>query len=181
MFTNSDILTGSQASTDRVRSLVERQPAIIHFAVHVISPEGRPENAALALTMGKNRMPELLTPELIDTFHIPGSLVVLSGCDSQQGKAVPGVGVLGLGRAWLLAGASAVIASTWPTPDDAGAFFHSFYSHMFHLTVNGRLSAASIPQYAATALAETQNEMRTGGGYRQAPSFWAAYTVMSKE
>jgi CHAT domain-containing protein/tetratricopeptide (TPR) repeat protein len=181
MFTNSDILTGSQASTDRVRSLVEREPAIIHFAVHVISPEGRPENAALALTMGKNRMPELLTPELIDTFHIPGSLVVLSGCDSQQGKAVPGVGVQGLGRAWLLAGASAVIASTWPTPDDAGAFFHSFYSHMFHLTVNGRLSAASIPQYAATALAETQNEMRTGGGYRQAPSFWAAYTVMSKE
>jgi CHAT domain-containing protein len=178
IFPEADVLTGANASTERVRSLVGRKAQVIHFAVHVLSPEGHPENAAIALTLGADRLPELLTPELIATFRVPGSLVVLSGCDSQQGKPVPGVGVQGLSRAWLLAGASAVVASAWPIPDDGGHFFNSFYHH---LAVDKRSSAGSVPKLAAVALAEAQNQMRNAGGSQQSSSFWAAYTVMSKE
>jgi CHAT domain-containing protein/tetratricopeptide (TPR) repeat protein len=178
LFPGADVFTGASACTRRVRSVVARPAEIIHFAAHVISPEGHPENAAIALSLGRNRLPELLTPELISTFRVPGSLVVLSGCDSQRGKPVPGVGVQGLSRAWLLAGASAVVASTWPIPDDGGHFFDSFYRH---LAVDKRSSAASVPKLAAAALAAAQNEMRNAGGNQQSSSFWAAYTVMSKE
>jgi CHAT domain-containing protein len=102
--------------------------------------------------------------------------VVLSGCDSEQSKPVPGVGWTGLGRAWLVAGASAVIVSAWPTPDDAGRFFQSFYHRL-----NAEPKSESMAQRAATALAATQNQMQHEDGYRRSPSFWAAYTVLSKE
>jgi CHAT domain-containing protein len=157
--------------------LLDAQPTVIHLAVHVLSRPEHPEEAALALSLGKDRVPELLTSELIATYRVPGSLVVMSGCDSEQGKAVPGVGVMGLSRSWLLAGASAVVASTWPMPDEDGRFFRSFYEHF----KSDSHSAASVPELAASALAAAQNEMRTASGFRHHPAFWAAYSVISKE
>ncbi len=177
VFPQAELLTGPAAKTESLQKLLEANPTVIHLAVHVVSPADRPEEAALALSLGKDRFPELLTSELISTYRVPGSLVVMSGCDSQQGRAVPGVGVKGLSRAWLLAGASAVVASTWPMPDDEGRFFRSFYQHFKAESK----TAASMPALAASALADAQNEMRASNGLRHDPAFWAAYTVISKE
>ena len=177
LFLDGQMLLGPDATGVNTRTLVENRMGIVHFAAHVVSRDGHPEQAALALTLGRDRLPELLTPELIATYKVPGSLVVLSGCDSEQGKVVPGVGVMGLSRAWLQAGASAVVVSTWPTPDDGGAFFYAFYRNIAERArVNG-----SLPRIAASALADAQNEMRASAGYRNSPSFWGAYTVLSKE
>jgi CHAT domain-containing protein len=177
LFANSELLTGEAASAESLQKLLDAQPTVIHLAVHVLSRPEHPEEAALALSLGKDRVPELLTSELIATYRVPGSLVVMSGCDSEQGKAVPGVGVMGLSRSWLLAGASAVVASTWPMPDEDGRFFRSFYEHF----KSDSHSAASVPELAASALAAAQNEMRTASGFRHHPAFWAAYSVISKE
>jgi CHAT domain-containing protein len=176
-FPQSTVLTGTEASPEGLQKILDSRPAVIHFAVHVVSPPERPEDAALAMTIGRNRVPELVTPELITTYRVPGSLIVMSGCDSQQGKAVPGVGVRGLSRAWLLSGASSVVTSTWPMPDDNGRFFRTFYQR-FEADYDG---SVIIPQLAAQALAETQNQMRGASGFRHDASFWAAYTVISKE
>jgi CHAT domain-containing protein len=177
LFTNAELLTGEAASAESLQKLLEAHPTVIHLAVHVLSRPEHPEEAALALSLGKDRVPELLTSELISTYHVPGSLVVMSGCDSEQGKAVPGVGVMGLSRSWLLAGASAVVASTWPMPDEDGKFFRFFYEH-FKADSN---TSASVPELAASALAAAQNEMRTATGFGHDPAFWAAYSVISKE
>lgn len=177
LFANSELLTGEAARAESLQKLLEAHPTVIHLAVHVLSRPEHPEEAALALSLGKDRVPELLTSELIATYHVPGSLVVMSGCDSEQGKAVPGVGVMGLSRAWLLAGASAVVASTWPMPDEDGRFFRSFYEH-FKSDSN---ISDSVPEIAASALAAAQNDMRTATGFRHDPAFWAAYSVISKE
>ncbi len=172
---NRQILDGAQASTDGLRSALASPPELLHFAVHVVSPPDRPQEAALALSLRKDGVPELLTPEAIATFRLPGTLVVLSGCSSSQGKTVPSAGLLGLSRAWLLAGAEAVVASSWPTPDDSGRFFAIFYNRL-HAASTGTLS-----QRAALALAETQVELQHSGGYTSAPSYWAAYSIISKE
>jgi hypothetical protein len=148
-----------------VRALVEQQPSILHFAVHVVSPESHPEDAALALNLRSDRLPELLSPELVTTYKVPGTLVILSGCDSQQGKDVPGVGLRGLSRAWLMAGATGVIASAWPVPDEGGRFFKSFYRHLA-ARQSERISNSEI---AAAALAECSE--RDAGGWRSAPSY----------
>ncbi len=150
-------------------------PEFLHFAVHVVSPPGRPQEAALALSLNSDGVPELLTPEAIATFRLPGTLVVLSGCSSSQGKPVPSAGLLGLSRALLLAGAEAVIVSSWPTPDDSGHFFSLFYSHL--RTVN----TGTLSQRAAFALAQTQVELQQSRGYSSSPTYWAAYSIISKE
>jgi Uncharacterized protein conserved in bacteria len=176
-FHHIQLLTGLDATSSGIAAAFRTNPAVIHFAVHVISPAGEPENAALALSLGADGLPELLTPELIATYRVPGSLVVLSGCDSQRGRTLAGVGLTGLSRAWLLAGASAVIVSLWPTPDDTGAFFTSFY----HYLTSAGQSTAPLPERAAAALASAQSDMRAASDYRGWPSFWAAYSMISKE
>jgi CHAT domain-containing protein len=171
---DTELLTGLHASGDALRQAAAKRPELVHFAVHVVSPDARPQEAALALSLTSDSVPELLTPEAIASYRVPGSLVVMSGCDSEQGKAVPSAGLIGLSRAWLLAGAVAVVVSAWPTPDDAGQFFSAFYSHLQKQT-------GPLAKRASIALKEAQSDMQRGGGYRSLPSLWAAYSIISKE
>jgi CHAT domain-containing protein len=170
-------LTGINATASSLRRALLHPPQILHFAVHVVSPEGHPEEAALALSLGPNHVPELLTPETVASFRVPGTLVIMSGCASEQGRILPSAGLIGLARAWLLAGAAGVIVSAWPTPDDSGQFFASFYRHL----ETGAPASGSLVRRAAVALAQAQAQMQSAGGYRSAPSFWAAYSLISKE
>jgi CHAT domain-containing protein len=174
----SELLIGPDANLEALTAALSKRPTIVHFAVHVVSPPGHPEQAALALSLGPDRIPQLLTREKIASLRVPGSLVVLSGCASAQGQAVPSAGLVGLSRAWLLAGASAVLVSNWPTPDDSGQFFAIFYSY---LTRSSRANSGSLSERASDALQKTQLEIQRRGGYGSSPAFWAAYSVVSKE
>ncbi len=169
------ILTGGEATGGVLHAALARSPEILHFAVHVVSPPGQPEEAALALSLTESDVPELLTPEVVATYRVPGSLVVLSGCSSEQGKNLPSAGLIGLSRAWLMAGAAAVVVSAWPTPDDSGQFFAAFYRHF------AILKTGTLAQRAGVALQQAQEDVQRGGGYRSSPSFWAAYSIISKE
>jgi CHAT domain-containing protein/predicted negative regulator of RcsB-dependent stress response len=181
------ILTGKDASEVNLRSALAKHPEIVHFAVHVVSPEipngedasdfSASGQAALALSLTGDNIPELLTKENIATLRVPGSLVVLSGCSSQQGENLPSAGLVGLSRAWLLAGASAVVVSAWPTPDDSGRFFSNFYRHL----QGGGARQANLATRAAAALQQTQLDMQNSSGYRTSPAFWGAYSLISKE
>ncbi|HEX3680951.1 MAG TPA: CHAT domain-containing tetratricopeptide repeat protein [Bryobacteraceae bacterium] len=170
----TELLSGAKATGDVLRHAAAKRPTVVHFAVHVVSPEGRPQEAALALSLTSDGIPELLTPEAVASYRVPGSLVVMSGCDSEQGKTFPSAGLIGLSRAWLLAGAAAVIVSAWPTPDDSGEFFSSFYAHF-------QKDSGTLAKRASLALQEAQLDMQRGGGYRSSPSLWAAYSIISKE
>jgi CHAT domain-containing protein len=178
----SKLLLGSDATGKRLQAAIATPPEILHFAVHVVEANpvlpgspGQSSQAALALSMTPDAMPELLTPEAIATLRVPGTLVILSGCSSQKGDVLPSAGLMGLSRAWLLAGASAVVVSAWPTPDDSGQFFSSFYGHLKAQPSGG------VAQRAALALQATQAEMQHAPGYRSSPRFWAAYSIISKE
>jgi CHAT domain-containing protein len=175
---STKVLTGAQATSEAIQKAIEsEQPALIHFAVHVLNREDHPEQAALALSLDSSGRPELLTQEAVSSLRVPGSIVVLSGCASEKGRVVPGAGLMGLSRAWLLAGASAVIVSAWPTPDDSGLFFEVFYQQL----AQQKAKSTPLVERAATALEEAQQQMRRDGGFRGSPSYWAAYALISKE
>lgn len=172
------VLTGAQANAEAIEEAIEKEhPALIHFAVHILSQEDHPDHAALALSLDSSGRPELLTPEAVSALRVPGSIVVLSGCASENGRIVPGAGLLGLSRAWLLAGASAVIVSAWPTPDDSGLFFEAFYQEL----AKQKSRLTPFVERASTALEQAQLRMRHDGGFRGSPSYWAAYSLISKE
>ena len=63
-------------------------------------------------------------------LRVPGALVVMTGCATGTGDVRVGAGLLGLTRAWMMAGARAVVATNWPVPDIDGDLIPDFYRHL---------------------------------------------------
>ena len=106
-------------------------------------------------------------------------LVVLSACNTGRGQVAGGEGVLGLQRAFQLAGARSVVASLWRVPDEeTHQLMREFYRRVW--------SDKPVPR--AEALRQTQlwmleNWKPRGGLERPAPQgppppyVWAAFVL----
>jgi hypothetical protein len=164
-------LTGGQANRATVTEMVARRPAVLHFATHFVTLPDTPTTALIAL-----RQPELLGAEQISAFRAAPELVVLSGCASGAGQTIPGAGLMGLTRSWLLAGANGVAASLWPTTDDRGELFSSFYRHYS----TGPHAGEAGSRAAADALRQAQIEMLQSTDWRRVPRHWAGFFLISK-
>jgi CHAT domain-containing protein len=95
---------------------------------------------------------------------VPADLVVLSACETARGKVYSTEGVEGFVRAFMFAGSPRVICSLWKVDDEAtAALMTRFYARW-----------KEGDRAAATALAETQEELRRAGA---APADWAAWVL----
>jgi CHAT domain-containing protein/tetratricopeptide (TPR) repeat protein len=164
----SVLLSGRDVTRENVRRVMETRPAVVHFATHIVQDQARSTNAMIALSLSGAGHDEFLSPAEIGGWNLEGGLVVLSGCSSGVAVARPASGLMGMTRAWLMAGASAVMATEWSTPDDVGVFFRRFYREM-------QLSGSHDP---ADALRAAQIETIQSRDWRSQPGFWAAYFVL---
>jgi len=170
------LLTGIQGSREGLETaLTEPSLAIIHIAAHFIYPQNQPDRPVIDLGLNRSSESDVLTIQDVANMHVPSALVVMSGCSSAASKSVPGVGVMGMGRAWLMAGALVVVGSRWPTPDDSGDLFQSFYRHLRTLRKLGSTRAV------AEAMRAAQTEMLSSNTWRSDPSYWAAFYVLGKD
>lgn len=82
---------------------------------------------------GRDEDDGILTAEEISTLDLQGTeWAVLSACNTGIGEIRPGEGVLGLRRAFQLAGAGTVIMSLWPVQDEATRdWMSALYRHRF--------------------------------------------------
>ena len=170
------ILIGAHASRGELQMAVKRRPAVLHFAAHFLYPEGRRDEAVIDLGLNRRGQAELLTREDVANLDAPGSLVVMSGCSSGAAGAVAGAGILGLSRAWLMAGASTVVGSLWPTPDDSGKLFQRFYAHL-----RASIQRGPVQRAAADALRAAQIDMVRSATWRSEPRYWSAFYMMGKD
>ena len=173
----SVMLIGMDANLRDLSTALARRPSIVHFAAHVLPNPKALDRAYIALSLAPDGSPELLSTSDVAHLKLNESLVVLSGCHSQVGSAVPGSGLIGLVRAWLMSGAAAVIASLWPTTDDRGVIFESFYRELRKET---RLPGQSPVQSAAEALRRAQLEMLRTNSWRAQPKYWATYLITGR-
>ena len=165
------LLQGASASRQSLQSALRRPPAVLHLAAHVTHSTQYSGSGLLVLSLNPRAQYDVISPIEIATWNLLGSVVVLSGCSSGAADALPATGIMGLTRACQAAGARAVIASHWPTLDDAGSIFLSFYRHL-------RTAPQGGP---AAALQLAQIDMLRSNSWRSDPRYWSAYSAIGNQ
>jgi CHAT domain-containing protein/tetratricopeptide (TPR) repeat protein len=145
---------------------------IVHFAVHGIVDDARPELSGIALSMfDRGGQPQDGFVRLHDIYNlqIPADLVVLSACSTALGREVPGEGLTGLVRGFMYAGARRVLASLWEVDDIATSeLMTRFYRNMFEKKLS-----------PPAALRSAQVELLTSSKWN-APFYWAPFVLMGE-
>jgi CHAT domain-containing protein len=112
----------------------------------------------------------LLTAEEVATLDLHGvEWVVLSACQSAAGEAWGREGVLGMQRAFRLAGARTVIASQWSVDDDAT---REWMRALYEARVRGLSRAGDAMNAASKVVLEARRRSLRSTH----PFYWAAFT-----
>ena len=162
-------LVGKQATKDEVLRRIS-SVALVHIAAH-----GEMETGEIALAPNTTRSSVnlaeedyLLTMKDVLKAQIRARLVVLSCCHSAQGE-VKSEGVVGIARAFLGAGARAVLVSLWAIDDEATMeFMKVFYQQLVH----GRC--------ASEALNRAMKSMRESDRF-SAVKYWAPFVLIGDD
>jgi tetratricopeptide (TPR) repeat protein len=160
------VLLGKEATEEGLRTALLGRPRwrAVHLACHGLLDADRPLLSSLALAPGGGDDGLLVGHEIL-RMTVPADLVVLSGCDTGLGKTFRGEGVLGLSRAFLLAGAPRVLVSLWKVDDEATrAFMETFYARW--------KSGRPLPD----ALREARQRVRSDPRWSH-PRHWASFVL----
>jgi len=113
----------------------------------------------------------ILTAEEIATLDLAKvRWAVLSACDTGQGRIAAGEGVLGLRRAFQIAGVGSLIMSLWDIEDRAALqWMQAFYDERL---ANGRPMADSVRRASLSVL-----RARRMRGLSTHPSYWAGFVA----
>jgi len=129
---------------------IERAPhsRVLHIATHAFllnkgCGNGNPLlHSGLVFAGGsKGAAQSILTAQQVASLDLDGvDWAVLSACNTGNGELQDGEGVLGLQRAFRMAGAHSVIMTLWPVDDDGTRqFMHELYSQRL-----GRHSSTAV-------------------------------------
>jgi CHAT domain-containing protein len=175
------LLTGSTVTNDELSRLIRVEtPTVLHLATHAIplTAAGASEEVGLVMSLGPDGQARFFAQRDITALRTAPALVVMSACQSGQGEQRPGVGVVGLTRAWLIAGSENVVATYWPVLDDAGPFFTTFYRHIVQDAAMNSLGRGRFA--VAAALRRAQQTCLRSDSFRAQPRYWAGFFVAGK-
>ncbi len=139
-----------------------RGSSLIHIATHGHSRLDAPNFSSVLLADGQLNALDVFSLDLAGC-----ELVTLSGCETGLSLSGGGDEQIGLGRAFLAAGASSLVMSSWPVEDDATNILMQF----FYRNLLTRESKVQALQNAQCAL------MQLTPRYAH-PYFWAAFRLV---
>jgi CHAT domain-containing protein len=161
---NTKAITGNQATK---AAIVQQMPKarIIHLAAHGTIDNVQGLESAILLGSSGNDDGRLKAEEILKNLKLNAELVVLSACDTGQGR-LTGDGVIGLSRSLFVAGVPSAIVSLWSVPDNSTSeLMTEFYRQL-----------QSNPDKAQ---ALRQAMLKTMNNY-QDPWHWAAFTLIGE-
>ena len=158
-------LLGAAATEGRLYDL-EGKVDLLHIAAHGLYESGNPLFSRIALAPDREHDGNLEVHEVLADLDLTGvNLVVLSACETARGERSGGDEITGLTRAFLYAGAPAVISTLWKIDDAASAILiEDFYRRLLD----------GVP--TAEALQQAQLGLRRRAEY-QKPYYWAAFSL----
>lgn len=163
--TRRRVLAPADATVDNVLEAA-RWGRVLHLGTHGIAYADDP--LASCVILARSEGDELLTAARVMETPLALDLVALSACQTGLGK-VAGDGVIGLTRAFLVAGARSVLASLWSVSDEATeALVVRFYTEW----LSGRSKAE--------ALSRALDAVRRTPGFEH-PRFWAPFLLVGAE
>jgi len=136
------------------------------FSTHGLLDATNPARSSLILGRpeGGFESDRYLTARELATFDMPADLVVVSSCDSGNGRVAAGEGILGLPYAIFAAGAASALVTRWKVFDD---------DTTAHL-VSDLLIAIDSGKSPDDALAEIKRDLR-----RTKPeAYWAPFVLL---
>jgi CHAT domain-containing protein/Tfp pilus assembly protein PilF len=124
----ADVRTGPVASETAVKEASASgelgRARYVHLAAHGILGLDAGLQPGLVLSLvGDGKEDGFLRLDEVTRLKLNADLVVLSACQSGQGRLYNGEGVRGLARAFLHAGSRGVVCSLWPVEDEQTAAF----------------------------------------------------------
>jgi CHAT domain-containing protein len=150
-----------------IAQLIEQAPgsSIIHLATHGQSRLDAPNFSYVRLADGQLNA--------IDAFNLDlraCELVTLSGCETGLALSGGGDEQLGLGRAFLAAGASSLVMSLWPVEDNAT---NELMKLFYHFLLKGESKVQAL-RAAQCHLLHRSDSIYTH------PYFWAAFRLVGE-
>jgi CHAT domain-containing protein len=149
-------LRGSEATPEGVQAHAASAD-VLHLACHGHFRADNPAFSALELAGGP------LTLADVRGLRLAASLVVLSACETGVSKVAPGDELIGMVRGFMIAGASAVLATQWAVSDQSTA---DLMAALYRELARG--------QRVGAALRTAQREAAARGKH---PFHWAAMTL----
>ena len=162
------VLTGGEATIDNFRANLN-SGAILHLAMHAELDTTQTGSSSLIFTPDCNKKGEYrLYNYEIGQMSINAPMVVLSACNTGNGKLYSSEGLMSLARNFVLAGVPSVVETFWPVEDAAGArIMGDFYKYL----------SEGKPKNSALRLAKLDYIKTTSPSFVN-PEYWAAYTLM---
>lgn len=156
------------ATSEQVLATGIEDYRFLHFATHGVLDSEYPELSRLVLSQfdrNGNPIHGFLFTHQIDKLNLNADLVVLSACETALGTEVKGEGLVGLPQAFMIAGASSVVVSSWAIDDETTAQLMAlFYAGLIE-------EGLSIP----SALQKAQEEIRKR---EPEPFYWAGFSFL---
>lgn len=163
------IIEGFDLTRESVLAADWSTQSILHFATHSLINTRLPELSGIVLSLvDQNNKPVdgFLRINDIYRLRLRADLVVLSVCDSGNGRSIGSEGPATLARAFFYAGAPRVLATLWPVDDRASAsFMRRFYAGILE-------HGLRPPQALRQAQMELRNDPRWSAAY-----YWSGFVL----
>lgn len=175
------LIAGNQATRERFLDAAP-QSRVLHVATHAFlldhsCGDGNPllHSGLVFAGANRNRSASILTAQQIASLDLSGvDWAVLSACNTGAGELRDGEGVLGLERAFRIAGVRSVVMTLWPVDDQVTArFMHHLYTQ--------RLVHRDKVGDAAWQSSRNLLEQRRAAGKTTHPWYWAGFVASGWE
>lgn len=175
VFTNANTISEKKASEALLKELSKlgelSKYGILHFACHGYFDSDLSEMSSVLFSEVSEKLSDIssedgyLTVGEASTLNLSAQIVCLSACQTGLGENQKGEGMIGLSRAFMVAGAKNVGATLWCVDDEATA---EFMARMYKKVKSG--------MSYAEAYRKVKNEFRNSDEYSH-PYYWAAFVL----
>ncbi|MBO0348478.1 CHAT domain-containing protein [Phormidium pseudopriestleyi FRX01] len=158
---NLEPLIGKFATKDQILSKVE-EASLLYFAAHGIASREDPLEKSFLMRSAETFEQGWWTAKEIQSARLKANLAVLSACQTGLGQAHD-AGIIGLSRAFQIAGVPRVVMSLWRVDDEATNYLMQAF--MKHLQT-GMIASEAL-----------QKAMLEAKGEYSEPLHWASFAL----